>query len=134
MISKTELKRQLTQLGLKVVGNYVKKEDILKTIEKNKKTKRTKSNTWADEFRKKSKTDEAELGNSTKSLTFKHDAEIEVVDSYDEKNDVVESHNEKFKAGQKIDVDIINENSTYYVEIQFGDGSAAYDIPKKLFQ
>ena len=58
MISKLELKKQLTKLGIKVQGNFVNREDVIKMLKTltSKKTKGKKVRAkWADEFRKNEK-------------------------------------------------------------------------------
>jgi hypothetical protein len=41
--------------------------------------------------------------------------------------------NELFQVGAVLEVDIIEEDEDVYREIQFGDGSVAYHLPKKMF-
>lgn len=67
-------------------------------------------------------------------LTFKQESEFEVVNSYDEQHDECDTTYEKFKAGETIEVDVVSENKTHYLEIQFADGSVARHIPKMLFK
>lgn len=62
MISKLELKKQLLNLGIKVQGNFVNREDVIKMLKTLTRTKGKKVRAkWADEFRKKTGLDEAKL-------------------------------------------------------------------------
>lgn len=64
-------------------------------------------------------------------LKFVKDCELEVVENYDETDDVTDSALEIFKAGEVIDVDSENESEQYW-DIQFGDGSVAFCVQKAL--
>jgi membrane protease subunit (stomatin/prohibitin family) len=63
-------------------------------------------------------------------ITFLKDAELEVVERYDEDDDVIlESGNEIYRKGnviEEVDILEIHEDS---VDVQFGDGSVCYGIP-----
>jgi hypothetical protein len=38
-----------------------------------------------------------------------------------------------FQKGETLDLDVISENKSEYTEVQFGDGSTAYNLKKKDF-
>lgn len=42
--------------------------------------------------------------------------------------------NESFKKGDILEVEVLDETDSKYTEIQFGDGSMAYQLPKNLFK
>lgn len=71
-------------------------------------------------------------------ITFKEDVQLEIVESYDEETDETESSIEGFKAGEVYDVDILNEEENGevgdFVNIQFGDGSCCYGVPKQYLE
>lgn len=66
-------------------------------------------------------------------IKFLQDCELVVVESYDEETDTAEESNETFKAGEVVDVDIL-ERRNDSTDWQFGDGSCAYVVPNELFQ
>jgi len=61
------------------------------------------------------------------------DLEWEVVDSFDEDNEVAFSHNEVIKASEVFDVDLIHNNDDT-VNLQFEDGSMVFNIPKSAYE
>ena len=64
-------------------------------------------------------------------LTFKQDAELEFVESYDEETDKTETSDETFKAGDVLETDILSETATT-ISVQAADGSCCYGLPKIL--
>ena len=70
-------------------------------------------------------------------ISFKTDVELEVVTDFDEKADQITGQsNETFKAGQELDVQIVDEYSIKgdtYCDLQFGDGSVAFGIRRDSF-
>lgn len=48
--------------------------------------------------------------------------------------DEANHENEDFKVGEVLEVDILDETDDRYTEIQFGDGSMMYQIPKDHFE
>jgi len=64
-------------------------------------------------------------------ILFINDAEIEVVESFDERTETLQTVNERIAAGQQLDVDVLDEYDDS-VDIQFGDGSCAFSVPKSL--
>lgn len=65
-------------------------------------------------------------------IKLKEAIEIEVVESYDDETEEVVSCGETFEAGEELDVDIFNDHSDT-VDVQFGDGSVTYNLPKSTF-
>jgi hypothetical protein len=66
-------------------------------------------------------------------IQFKVDTELEVVESYDEATEEVDSSNETFKAGSQHDVEIVGDNGEAF-DLQFGDGSVAFAVSKEIVQ
>ena len=67
-------------------------------------------------------------------IRFHKDTTLYLISGYDEETDTVtESGQETFKAGEVHEVDIVNDNAGY-CEIQFGDGSVAYNVPRSSFE
>jgi len=64
---------------------------------------------------------------------FIEDCELEVVVSYDEISDSTESEIECFCVGDTADFDIVDDNGDN-VDVQFGDGSVSYGVPKRYFK
>lgn len=62
-------------------------------------------------------------------IEWKKDCEVEIITSYDESNDSINTENELFKAGEIYEVDMIDtlqlDNGKTHIQIQFGDGSVA---------
>ncbi len=69
-------------------------------------------------------------------IEFKVDCEFEVVDYYDEDEDVVDSSMERFKTGDTFDnvfvIERHEENNT--VDIQFSDGAVAFGLNCDWFE
>jgi len=66
-------------------------------------------------------------------ITFKKDTELNIVESFDEANDVIsEQCNETFKAGELVDGDIISRDGKY-VDLEFGDGTVALGVLRSCF-
>lgn len=68
-------------------------------------------------------------------IAFKSDTELEIVDSYNEATDNIdECHNEVFKAGEPVDADIVDDDGSGYVTLQFGGGGGiALTVQKECF-
>lgn len=66
-------------------------------------------------------------------IKFKQDTQIEVITSFDEATDKPTIEIETFKAGEKVDGEIISENGEL-VDVQFGDGSVSLGIQRNLFE
>ena len=60
------------------------------------------------------------------------DIELELVINYYEDDDYAECENEFFKNGRIDEVDIIDDDGGT-VNMQFGDGSICFGVPKTLF-
>lgn len=54
-------------------------------------------------------------------IRFNKTAELEIVTSFDEENDVAEVENQVFTEGEEVEVDKISDS-----EIQFDDGSVCF--------
>ena len=66
-------------------------------------------------------------------ISFKQDTELEIVISFDEKNDrIAEQGKETFKKGELVDADIYN-NYGDYADIQYGDGTVSTGILRSSF-
>jgi hypothetical protein len=59
--------------------------------------------------------------------------QIEVIESYDEENDFVDSTLEVFSIGEILEFDIF-DNSSGVWDIQFGNGSVAYSVNPEWFE
>lgn len=67
-------------------------------------------------------------------IRFLEDAIIEVIDHYDEELDKsVMGDDLNVKAGEIVDADVFDENEET-ANIQYGDGSVSYGVPKRLFE
>lgn len=63
---------------------------------------------------------------------FKVATEIQIIEVYDEVRDEISSECvERFEAGEKFDADLIEGSKAGHVDLQFEDGSMAFNIPKK---
>ena len=65
-------------------------------------------------------------------IQFTQDVEWEVVEQYDEETQTADSTFELFTEGSVLEVDLIDDYGDN-VDIQFGDGSMAYNFPKSYF-
>lgn len=61
-------------------------------------------------------------------IKFTEQVELEVVNTFDEETEEVDSDTEVFKAGEEVEVDITDYKKGY-VDMQFGDGSVAFSVP-----
>lgn len=68
-------------------------------------------------------------------IAFKDNTELEIIDSYNEATDNIdECHNETFKAGEPVDADIVDDDGSGYVTLQFGGGGGiATTVQKECF-
>jgi prepilin-type processing-associated H-X9-DG protein len=67
-------------------------------------------------------------------IRFLKETTLQVIEGFDEATDsITEEAEETFKNGEKADGDIFNEHGNY-ADIQFGDGSVAYNVPKDRFE
>lgn len=66
-------------------------------------------------------------------IKFKKACELEVINSFDEDSQTVDSINESFAEGEIVEGDIFEEIETA-VGFQFGDGSCVYSLPRDLFE
>ena len=64
-------------------------------------------------------------------LVAKDDLMVEVVTHME--NDSPCTEPEYVAKGKMIDVDVLEENKSYYEQVQFGDGSIAFGLNKKDF-
>ncbi len=61
------------------------------------------------------------------------DVTITCVESYDEKNGMVDETDESFVKDEVTEFDIFDDRGIT-VNIQFGDGSVAYGVPKSIYE
>ena len=63
-------------------------------------------------------------------ISFKRDIQLEIIDDYDDDDNIIASHNKTFKAGEPVDADIVDvENNGLLVTLQFGgSGGLAKDV------
>ena len=66
-------------------------------------------------------------------ITFKQDCILQVCSYYDEANDEAKFEEESFNQGEQHLVDLVCDHGNS-VDIQFGDGSVAYNVPKENFE
>lgn len=67
-------------------------------------------------------------------IKFLKDIELTVVDGFDEATDNITSETiESFKAGETVEVDILERKVKSYVDLQFEDGSVAFGILRNSF-
>jgi hypothetical protein len=64
-------------------------------------------------------------------IIFLADTELEIVENYNEQDDVVESSQEIFRKGAVHEVDMLYKDEVY-MDVQFGDGSCCFGIPLSL--
>lgn len=68
-------------------------------------------------------------------IRFYEEVELEVVENYDEINEVADTYQETFKKGEEIECDLLGGSGNGdCIDVQFGDGSCAFGIPKNLVQ
>lgn len=60
-------------------------------------------------------------------IKFKTQCELELVDEFDGVSDSLGTFNQIFNEGEEYEVDITREGSKS-IDIQFGDGSMAYNV------
>ncbi len=66
-------------------------------------------------------------------ITFKEDITLTIVDGFDEETDNITSETtETFKAGEKVDAEIYNDNGDY-VDLQYGDGTVSLGVLRSSF-
>ncbi len=68
-------------------------------------------------------------------IAFKKDTELSVVIRFDENADTIaEQANEIFKAGEKVDADIVDvDESGNYVTLQYADGTVSLSVLRASF-
>lgn len=67
-------------------------------------------------------------------IKFFADTTLYIVEEFDEKLDkVIKDCDQTFKAGELVQADIVSENNGY-CELQFGDGSVSYNVPRGSFE
>ncbi len=66
-------------------------------------------------------------------IRFLENVELEVVDSYDDENDVAETTDVTFQKNQTALVDVL-EVKKDTVDVQFGDGSCCYGLNRSCFK
>ena len=66
-------------------------------------------------------------------IKFKENTYIELVTSFDEDNDTIETKEEIFDTKEIHEVDLINSCGND-IDIQFGDGSCCYSLSKDLIE
>lgn len=73
------------------------------------------------------------LGKFQMKIKFPDACEVEIVESYDEATDTAETSEEQFQAGDIEDVEFLEDHGES-VDVQFGDGSVAYNLLKEFFE
>jgi hypothetical protein len=66
-------------------------------------------------------------------IRFRTDTELEIVETFDETTEQAETVLEKFEQDDRADGDIFDETEDT-ADIQFGDGSVAFNVSKDLFE
>jgi ubiquinone/menaquinone biosynthesis C-methylase UbiE len=66
-------------------------------------------------------------------IRWKNEVHLEVVTNYDENNDVADTEQEVFKPNETMEVDVLEDHGDT-VDIQFGDGSVAFNVEKTWFE
>lgn len=64
-------------------------------------------------------------------LTFIKNCEVEIVTRCNEAGDTIETAVETFNKGESIDIDLL-DFTNQYLDIQFQDGSVAYEMPREF--
>lgn len=59
--------------------------------------------------------------------------EQEIVTGYDEATDLAETENEVFPKDEVHEVELLSEGPEH-IDVQFGDGSVAYALPKNVIE
>lgn len=62
-------------------------------------------------------------------IQFTREIELEVVESIDEETDTLSTTTEVFLTDEQHEVDVFGDHPKH-LDIQFGDGSCAYHVPK----
>jgi exosome complex RNA-binding protein Csl4 len=67
-------------------------------------------------------------------IKFFVDTTLNIVEDFDDLNDMITSEvQETFKAGELVQADIVSQNGDY-VDLQFGDGSMAFNVFRHSFE
>lgn len=67
-------------------------------------------------------------------IKFYQDTTLHVIEAFDETTDTVTADcDETFKAGEYVCADIVSENAGY-CDLQYGDGSMSYNVPRDSFE
>lgn len=67
-------------------------------------------------------------------IRFIEDCLLECVDHHDEETDETVTTDERFRAGEESDGDVVEtDDEAKTTTFQFGDGSVAYRVPNRLF-
>lgn len=65
-------------------------------------------------------------------IRWKHDVELNVIKNFDEETETADENSEMFKQNTSSNIDIV-EDKGEFVDIQFGDGSMAFNVSKRMF-
>lgn len=65
-------------------------------------------------------------------IRWKHDVELNVIKNFDEETETADENSEMFKQNTSSNIDIV-EDKEEFVDIQFGDGSMAFNVSKRMF-
>lgn len=66
-------------------------------------------------------------------IAFKQQTTLTIVEEFNEKRDeVVEESTETFKAGERVDADILDEDGPF-VSLEFGNGGVAFAVERESF-
>lgn len=66
-------------------------------------------------------------------IRFTENCEIQVILTINEELDDIENFNESFKICDVVEVDVLEEHAEK-IDVQFGDGSVTYGLPKNCFE
>jgi len=68
-------------------------------------------------------------------IIWLEDVELEIVNSYDENYDIIDTDHIIVKQGEEDEVDIIDKSiNGNFMDIQFGNGSVGVGVPKDYFK
>ena len=65
-------------------------------------------------------------------IQFIKEIELQIVESIDEESDTINDSTEVFQIGEENDVDVFGDHPED-VDMQFGDGSCAFHVPKNAY-
>ena len=66
-------------------------------------------------------------------IKFKHEVQLEVVETFNEVTEAMETFQEVFGKDETVAADVVSDTADRS-DIQFGDGSVAHGVPNEYFE